>query len=196
MHQARHRRMGVFPARIAHFPGRGVGLLHPRHDLPADGAILVRRVNQIEEIRRDGQGQFVIGQEGAFVFLRRQRGQEAPQLFQRGDALFELPAPIVPIGFATSLQKPLPAEWNCFKEWNRAESGSSVSVCPSSMMLCIFRHYKIDRKCVKWRPRANGASQFGRRCAQRRFSAIQTRLARPRPGALAEVGGRKAEAKN
>src|SRR5580700_2824999 len=49
----------------------------------------------------------------------------------------------------TSPQKPRPAEWNCFKEWKRAESGSSVSVCPSSMLLCILRHYKSDRKGVK-----------------------------------------------
>ena len=62
MHQARHRRMRIFAARVAHFPGRGVGFLEPRHDLAAHRAVFIRRINQVEEIRRDAQRQLVVGQ--------------------------------------------------------------------------------------------------------------------------------------
>ena len=99
MHQSRHGRMGVFAARVAHFPRRGVGFLQARNDLPADGAILVGGVNEVEEIGRDGQGQFGVGQHRAGVFLRREGGHQALQLLQGGDAVFELPAPVVPVGF-------------------------------------------------------------------------------------------------
>ena len=98
MHQSGHRRMRIFAARIAHFPRRGVRFLDARDDLPADRAILIRRVNQVEEIRRDGQRQLVVGQLRAGEFLRRQRRHQPLKLLDRGDAVLELPVPVVPVG--------------------------------------------------------------------------------------------------
>ena len=98
MDKAGHGRMGIFAARIAHFPDGGVGFLDARNDLAADGAVLIRRINQVEEIRRDGEGELVIRQFGPGVFLRREGRHQAHQLFQRGDPVLELPAPVVPVG--------------------------------------------------------------------------------------------------
>jgi hypothetical protein len=98
MHEAGHGRMRIFAARVAHFPRRGVRFLDARNDLPADGAMLIRRVNQVEKIRRDGQRELVVRQFRAGEFLRRERGHQPLQLLRRGDAVFELPAPVVPVG--------------------------------------------------------------------------------------------------
>ena len=97
MHQSGHRRMRIFAARIAHFPWRVVCFFDPRNDLPADGAVFIRRINQVEKARRDGQGQFRVGQFGAGIFLRRERWHQPLELFERSDAVFELPAPVVPV---------------------------------------------------------------------------------------------------
>ena len=98
MHEARHGRMGIFAARIAHFPPGGVGFLDARNHLTTDGAMLIRGINQVEEIRRDGESELVIRQLGPGVFLRGERRHQAHQLFQRGDPVLELPAPVVPVG--------------------------------------------------------------------------------------------------
>jgi hypothetical protein len=68
-----------------------------RDDLLTDRAMLVHRVNEIEKIRRDGEREFVVRQFRAGEFLGRERGHQPLQLLRRGDAMFELPAPIVPI---------------------------------------------------------------------------------------------------
>ena len=62
MHEAGHGRMRIFAARVAHFPRRGVRFLDARNDLPADRAIFIRRINQVEKIRRDGERELVVGQ--------------------------------------------------------------------------------------------------------------------------------------
>ena len=82
MHQSGHRRMRIFAARIAHFPRRVVCFFDPRNDLPADGAVFIRRINQVEKERRDGQGEFRVGQFGAGVFLRRERRHQPLELFE------------------------------------------------------------------------------------------------------------------
>ena len=73
MHQAGHGRMRILAARVAHLPGGGVGFLDARDDLLADGAVFIRRVNEVEEVGRDGQRQLVIG-EGRSGQLLRQAG--------------------------------------------------------------------------------------------------------------------------
>ena len=90
--------MRIFAARIAHFPRRGVRFLDARNDLPADRAIFIRRINQVEKIRRDGERELGVRQFRAGKFLRRERGQKSLQLLHRGDAVLELPAPVVPVG--------------------------------------------------------------------------------------------------
>ena len=97
MHQAGHGRVRVLAARIAHLPGRGVRLFDAWNDLAADGAILVRRIDEVEKIRRDGEGQLGVGEPGTGFFFGREGGEEFPQLFQRGDAVLELPAVVVPV---------------------------------------------------------------------------------------------------
>ena len=97
MHESGHRRMRILAARVAHFPRRGVHFLDAGNHLPADRTVFVRRVDQVEKVRRDGEGQFMVGQSGARVFLRRQRRHQPPELFERRDAVFELPAPVVPV---------------------------------------------------------------------------------------------------
>ena len=67
-------------------------------DLEAHGTIFVRGIDQVEKVGSDGQGQFMVGQFRAGEFLGRKGGQEFLELFDGGDAVFELPAPIVPIG--------------------------------------------------------------------------------------------------
>jgi len=74
--------MGILPAGIAHFPGRRVRLLDARDDLPADGTVFIRRIDQVEEVRRDAQGQLVIGQFGPGEFLRGEVGHEPLKLLR------------------------------------------------------------------------------------------------------------------
>jgi hypothetical protein len=50
--------------------------------------MFIRGIDQVEKIRRDGQGEFVIGEFGAGVFLGRQRRQQPLQLVERGDPIF------------------------------------------------------------------------------------------------------------
>ena len=137
MHQSRHGRMGVFAAGVAHLPRGGVGFLHAWDDLPADGAILVGGVNEVEEIGRDGQGQFGVGQHGAGVFFRGQRGHEALQLFQGSDAMFELPAPVVPVAFGDIGPEPASGGVELFEGIQANEAGI-ISRVTREMMLMHF----------------------------------------------------------
>src|ERR1035441_4699872 len=79
------------------FPLRNMRLLDPRDDLPANRAVLVGGVDEVEEVGRDGQCQLVIGQRGAGDFLRRERGHQALELLYGGDAVLELPLPVGPV---------------------------------------------------------------------------------------------------
>src|SRR5439155_24018164 len=69
------------------------------NDLPTDRTPFVRRINQVEEIRRDGQRQLRVGELAAGEFLRRERGHQLLKPLDGGDAMSELPAPVVPVGF-------------------------------------------------------------------------------------------------
>ena len=98
MHQSGHGRVRIFAARIAHFPRSGVRFLDARHDLPANRTVFIRRINQVEKIRRDAERELVVRELRARQFLRRERGQEFLQLLDRGDAVLQLPVPVVPVG--------------------------------------------------------------------------------------------------
>src|ERR1043166_3487734 len=80
MHQTRHGRMRVFPARVTHLPRRRVRFLHARNYLPADGTILIRWIYKVEEIRRNPQRELAIGELGARKFLRCQRRHQPLKL--------------------------------------------------------------------------------------------------------------------
>src|SRR6185436_300869 len=97
--------MLILSARIPHLPGRGVSFFDARDDLPADRTVLIRRIDQIEKVRRDGKRQPLIGKGCPRVFLRRERRHVALELLDTGDAVFKLPFPIVPIAFGYILPK-------------------------------------------------------------------------------------------
>jgi hypothetical protein len=65
--------------------------------MAADGAILVGGIDQIEKVRRDRERQTAVREPGAGVFLRRERRHQALELFQRRDAVLELPNPAIPV---------------------------------------------------------------------------------------------------
>ena len=120
VHQPGHRRMRVLAARVAHLPRRHVRFLDPRDDLPANRAVLVGRVNEIEEVRRDGQRQLVIGQRRPGDFLRRQRRHQPLKLFDRRNAVFELPMPIIPVGIGHVGPKPPPRRAELLERFRQA----------------------------------------------------------------------------
>ena len=97
VHQPGHRRMRILAARIAQLPRRRPRLLHPGNHLPPDRAMLIRRIDQVEKVRRDAQCQLVVRQPGPGQFLRRERGQQRLELLHRGDAVLQLPAPVIPL---------------------------------------------------------------------------------------------------
>ena len=57
---------------VGQFREVGVGFLDARDDLSADRAIGIGGMNEIEEVRRDGSGQFGPGEENAGSFLFRE----------------------------------------------------------------------------------------------------------------------------
>ena len=98
MHQPRHRGMLVLTARVCHFPGGGVSLLNLRHNLSADGAFGVFRINEIEVVWGNGHRQLGVGKACAVGFPPRKIGQMFTQLLKRGDTVLQLPSPVVPVG--------------------------------------------------------------------------------------------------
>jgi len=96
MDEAGHDGVVVFAARVNEFAISGDGFLDAWDDLATDGAVRIGAVNEVEEVRRDGEREFLAGQQDAFAFLGRKRQQRLQRL-QRGDAMTELPAPIVPV---------------------------------------------------------------------------------------------------
>jgi len=67
-----------------------VRLFDARNDLPADRAILIGWVDEIEKIGCDRESEFVIGQRGAGEFFRRQRRHQPLQLIDIGDAVLAI----------------------------------------------------------------------------------------------------------
>ena len=55
--QSRHGHVAILAARVGHLEGRDVRFLQLRHDLPADRAVRVVALDEIEKMRRDGQRQ-------------------------------------------------------------------------------------------------------------------------------------------
>ena len=98
MHESGHWRMRIFADGIAHLPRRSVGFGELGNDLQPDGAVFIRRINQVEKIRRDGERELGVREFRAGEFLRRERGQKFLQLLHRRDAVLELPFPVVPVG--------------------------------------------------------------------------------------------------
>ncbi len=95
MDKTRDGHVGVFAARIGHLKRRSVGLFDPRNDLATDRTIRVFGVDEIEKMGRNGERKLVSGQNYTSALFAGKR--ELPfELLQVGDAVFELPFPIVP----------------------------------------------------------------------------------------------------
>ncbi len=67
--ESRDRHVGILATRVGHFQRVGVGFFDARDDLPADRAIGISGVDEVEEVRRDGGGQFGPGEENAGAFF-------------------------------------------------------------------------------------------------------------------------------
>ena len=138
VHQPGHGRMRILAAGVAHLPGRDMGLLDPRDDLPADRAVLVRRVNQVEEIGRDGQRQLVVGQG---------RAGELPPASASASAAGSCSTVVMRClscqcqsfqsASGTLLQKPLPAERNSLRFPAELRDGGS-SPLSDPVLFCIL----------------------------------------------------------
>jgi hypothetical protein len=97
MDESGHGHVSVFAAGVGHFAGGDDDFAGAGDDLAADGAVGVVRLDEVEVVRGDGEGQFVAGEEEAFAFVRRE-AQVLRGLLGGADAVAELPAPVVPFG--------------------------------------------------------------------------------------------------
>jgi hypothetical protein len=96
MHQPRHRHVRVLTARVGHVVRRRPALLHTRDNLPANRAVRIVPLDQIEKVRRDRQREFRAGEQDTVPFVIGEL-EMLLELRQRGDAILELPPPIVPL---------------------------------------------------------------------------------------------------
>ena len=95
MDQSRHRHVRIFTARIRHVVGRRPGFLDPRDDLTPDRAVGIIALDQVEKMRRDGERELVAREQNARALLLGE-GEMLLELRQGGDAIFELPFPVIP----------------------------------------------------------------------------------------------------
>jgi hypothetical protein len=89
--------MSIFAARVFHFPWGEVGFFDSGNDLAANRAIFIGRVDEIEEVRRDGHGQLGIGEDGSSSFLGGEGRKKFFELLDGGYPVLELPLPVVPL---------------------------------------------------------------------------------------------------
>ena len=71
MHQARHRHVRIFAARIGHIVRRRPGLFDPRNDLTPDRTIRIIALDQVEKMRRDRESELGAGKQHAAPFFIR-----------------------------------------------------------------------------------------------------------------------------
>ena len=96
MDDARHGHGAFFADGVLGFARGDIGLLDARDDLPADRAIRVLGVDEVEEMRRDRQRELVRGEEAPFPLLLGEH-EHLFQLGQRRDPVAQLPMPVVPL---------------------------------------------------------------------------------------------------
>src|SRR3982750_2767425 len=95
MDQSGDRHMGILPTRIGHVVRRAPSLLDPRNHLSPDRIVWIVPWDQVKEMRRDREREFIAGKQNTGPFLFAQR-QILLQLRQRRYAIFKLPFPVVP----------------------------------------------------------------------------------------------------
>src|SRR6266851_5679514 len=95
MHQPRHRHVRIFTTRISHVVRRRPCFFDPRNDLTPNRIAGIIPWNQVEKVWRNGEREFVTGQQNAAPFFFAEI-EMLLELSQRVDPVFELPFPIIP----------------------------------------------------------------------------------------------------
>ncbi len=95
MDEAGHRHVRIFPARVRHVVRRRPGFLDPRDDLTPDRAIRIVAFDQVEKMRRDREGELVAREQNARALFFGE-DEMLLELRQGGDAILELPFPVIP----------------------------------------------------------------------------------------------------
>ena len=95
MHQARHRHVRVFPARIRHIVGRRPGLLDPRNHLPPNRAIRIVRSIRLKKCGVTARASFV-PESSTPLRSSFDKFEVLLELGKRSDPIFQLPFPVVP----------------------------------------------------------------------------------------------------
>ena len=96
VNQPWHRHMAVLTARVGHLGGGNRSLPDMGDDLPADRAVGILALDQIEIMGRDGEGQLVARKDHASTLLRSEEEVLLKPL-QCGDPVAKLPLPVIPL---------------------------------------------------------------------------------------------------
>ena len=102
--ESRHGHVGVLAAGIGHLLRGDTSLPDLGNDLPADRAGRIFRLDEVEVVGGDGEGQLVAGENDPGAFLRSEHKMLLESL-KGGDAVAELPLPVVPLGGGRFLPK-------------------------------------------------------------------------------------------
>jgi len=95
VHEAWHWGVTVLAERVFHHGGEGLLLGADRNHLAADRVVRILRVDQADEVRGDVDAELAVGGE-AFALVVGEL-EDLADLFERVDAIAELPAPVVPL---------------------------------------------------------------------------------------------------
>ena len=106
MDNAWYGRVLILAHWIQHFPGSFPHFLTSRHDLLANGAFGILAVDQIKKVRCYRQGQFLVRKQTSFFFFRGKL-QIGLYLLQAGNAVLQLPNPIIPVLIGDMVPKAL-----------------------------------------------------------------------------------------
>ena len=114
--------------------------------------MFIRWINQVEEIGCDREREFVIGQLGAGILLGGERRHQPLELFERGDAVLELPSPVIPVGIGNPVPETPSGRVKFFKgvaPGSRWRLILSRSWRFSIAMHYLQAHYRIEPNSVK-----------------------------------------------
>ena len=95
MYESRDRHVRIFAAGIGHLERGSDSFFDSRDDLSADRAIGVVWIDEVKKMRRDGEAQLMARQQHPGPLFRGEL-DFGFEIFQAGDAIFQLPLPIIP----------------------------------------------------------------------------------------------------
>lgn len=106
VHQTRDRHVRVFPTRIRHLRGIGVGFFDAGNDLPPNGTVRIGGVNEVKIVRRDRSGQFGAREENSGALFVAE-GEVLFDLLEFGDPVLELPLGGIPVAGRDVFVRPI-----------------------------------------------------------------------------------------